>query len=346
VENLSGRKIMDVLNGKKFEKPPVWLMRQAGRYLPEYREIRKQAGSFLEVCYNPELAIEVSIQPIRRFGFDASILFSDILVVPDALGREVRFVEGEGPRLEPIDAAEIAKLVEAYDRDAALAHLKPVLETVSGLRGELPKETTLLGFCGAPWTVATYMIAGRGTPDQAPARLFSYSNPDAFARLLELLSDISADYLISQLKAGADAVQIFDSWAGVLGEKDFERWCIAPVKRLVDRVRKELPDAKIIGFPKGAGEFYSTYRQKTGVNALGLDWTVSNNLGRSLQKDGAVQGNLDPMKIIAGGKALDSGIDDILEAFGNGPHIFNLGHGITPQAPISHVEQLVKRIRG
>ena len=346
MENLSGRKIMDVLNGKKFEKPPVWLMRQAGRYLPEYREIRKQAGSFLEVCYNPELAIEVSIQPIRRFGFDASILFSDILVVPDALGREVRFVEGEGPRLEPIDAAEIAKLVEAYDRDAALAHLKPVLETVSGLRGELPKETTLLGFCGAPWTVATYMIAGRGTPDQAPARLFSYSNPDAFARLLELLSDISADYLISQLKAGADAVQIFDSWAGVLGEKDFERWCIAPVKRLVDRVRKELPDAKIIGFPKGAGEFYSTYRQKTGVNALGLDWTVSNNLGRSLQKDGAVQGNLDPMKIIAGGKALDSGIDDILEAFGNGPHIFNLGHGITPQAPISHVEQLVKRIRG
>ena len=337
---------MDVLNGKKFEKPPIWLMRQAGRYLPEYREIRKQAGSFLEVCYNPELAIEVSIQPIRRFGFDASILFSDILVVPDALGREVRFVEGEGPRLEPIDAAEIAKLVEAYDRDAALAHLKPVLETVSGLRGELPKETTLLGFCGAPWTVATYMIAGRGTPDQAPARLFSYSNPDAFARLLELLSDISADYLISQLKAGADAVQIFDSWAGVLGEKDFERWCIAPVKRLVDRVRKELPDAKIIGFPKGAGEFYSTYRQKTGVDALGLDWTVSNNLGRSLQKDGAVQGNLDPMKIIAGGKALDSGIDDILEAFGNGPHIFNLGHGITPQAPISHVEQLVKRIRG
>ena len=346
MENLSGRKIMDVLNGKKFEKPPVWLMRQAGRYLPEYREIRKQAGSFLEVCYNPELAIEVSIQPIRRFGFDASILFSDILVVPDALGREVRFVEGEGPRLEAIDAVEIAKLVEAYDRDAALAHLKPVLETVSGLRGELPKQTTLLGFCGAPWTVATYMIAGRGTPDQAPARLFSYSNPDAFARLLELLSDISADYLISQLKAGADAVQIFDSWAGVLGEKDFERWCIAPVKRLVDRVRKELPDAKIIGFPKGAGEFYSTYRQKTGVNALGLDWTVSNNLGRSLQKDGAVQGNLDPMKIIAGGKALDSGIDDILEAFGNGPHIFNLGHGITPQAPISHVEQLVKRIRG
>ncbi|MBL4598063.1 MAG: uroporphyrinogen decarboxylase [Rhizobiaceae bacterium] len=337
---------MDVLNGKKFEKPPVWLMRQAGRYLPEYREIRKQAGSFLEVCYNPELAIEVSIQPIRRFGFDASILFSDILVVPDALGREVRFVEGEGPRLEPIDAVEIAKLVEAYDRDAALAHLKPVLETVSGLRGELPKQTTLLGFCGAPWTVATYMIAGRGTPDQAPARLFSYSNPDAFARLLELLSDISADYLISQLKAGADAVQIFDSWAGVLGEKDFERWCIAPVKRLVDRVRKELPDAKIIGFPKGAGEFYSTYRQKTDVDALGLDWTVSNSLGRSLQKEGAVQGNLDPMKIIAGGKALDSGIDDILEAFGNGPHIFNLGHGITPQAPISHVEQLVKRIRG
>ena len=346
MENLNSRKIMDVLNGKKFEKPPVWLMRQAGRYLPEYREIRKQAGSFLEVCYNPELAIEVSIQPIRRFGFDASILFSDILVVPDALGREVRFVEGEGPRLEPIDAVEIAKLVEAYDRDAALAHLKPVLETVSGLRGELPKETTLLGFCGAPWTVATYMIAGRGTPDQAPARLFSYSNPDAFARLLELLSDISADYLISQLKAGADAVQIFDSWAGVLGEKDFERWCIAPVKRLVDRVRKELPDAKIIGFPKGAGEFYSTYRQKTGVDALGLDWTVSNSLGRSLQKEGAVQGNLDPMKIIAGGKALDSGIDDILEAFGNGPHIFNLGHGITPQAPISHVEQLVKRIRG
>jgi len=198
VENQDGRKVMDVLDGIKFERPPIWLMRQAGRYLPEYREVRKQAGSFLEVCYNPELAIEVSLQPIRRFGFDASILFSDILVIPDALGRKVRFVEGEGPRLEPISADEIEALVEGYDPEKSLVHLRPVLETVAGLRGDLPRETTLLGFCGAPWTVATYMIAGRGTPDQAPARLFSYSNPESFDQLLKLLSDFSADYLIAQ----------------------------------------------------------------------------------------------------------------------------------------------------
>lgn len=346
MDNSTSRKVMEVLKGKKFERPPIWLMRQAGRYLPEYREVRKQAGSFLQVCYNPELAIEVSMQPIRRFGFDASILFSDILVIPDALGREVRFVEGEGPRLEPISAEEIKGLVEAYESEKALDHLKPVLATVEGLRGELPIETTLLGFCGAPWTVATYMIAGRGTPDQAPARLFSYSNPEAFEQLLNLLSDVSADYLIAQLRKGADAVQIFDSWAGVLGEADFERWCVAPVKRIVDRVRAEIPDAKIIGFPKGAAGLYEDYRQKTGVDALSLDWTITSKFGQMLQRDGAVQGNLDPMRVVAGGDALDRGVDAVLEAFDGGPHIFNLGHGITPQAPLVNVEQLVKRVRG
>ncbi|MFK5978198.1 MAG: uroporphyrinogen decarboxylase [Rhizobiaceae bacterium] len=346
MDNPNGRKVLEVLEGKKFERPPIWLMRQAGRYLPEYRKVRKKAGSFLEVCYNPELAIEVSMQPIRRFGFDASILFSDILVIPDALGREVRFVEGEGPRLEPISSEEIYSLAEAYDVEKALEHLNPVLSTVEGLRGELPTETTLLGFCGAPWTVATYMIAGRGTPDQAPARLFSFSNPDAFDKLLRLLSDVSADYLIAQLRKGADAVQIFDSWAGVLGEADFERWCVGPVERIVNRVRAEIPNAKIIGFPKGAAGLYESYRQKTGVDALSLDWTITRKFGRMLQKDGAVQGNLDPMRVVAGGDALDRGVDDVLEAFGDGPHIFNLGHGITPQAPLGNVERLVKRVRG
>ncbi|MCR6501474.1 uroporphyrinogen decarboxylase [Shinella sp. CPCC 101442] len=336
------RKIVDVLNGKTVSPPPLWLMRQAGRYLPEYRATRAAAGSFLDLCYSPELATEVTLQPIRRYGFDAAILFSDILVIPDALKRNVRFEEGHGPRLDPIDADGIL----ALEGKGVLDHLKPVLETVERLRGTLPEETALLGFCGAPWTVATYMIAGHGTPDQAPARLFAYREPKAFAHLLDTLADLSADYLVAQIDAGADAVQIFDSWAGVLGEKEFSELAIKPVRKIIDSVKSRRPQAKIIAFAKGAGLFLKTYRQDTRADAIGLDWSVPLAFAAELQKDGPIQGNLDPMRVVAGGAALDEGIDAILQALGNGPLIFNLGHGITPQADPENVARLVARVRG
>jgi uroporphyrinogen decarboxylase len=317
-------------------------MRQAGRYLPEYRETRGKAGSFLDLCYTPAYAVEVTLQPIRRYGFDAAILFSDILVIPDALKRNVRFTERHGPEMDPIDADEIGNL----EGDRVLDHLRPVLETVQRLRRELPEQTTLLGFCGAPWTVATYMIAGHGTPDQAPARLFAYKHPRAFEALLMLLADISADYLVAQIDAGADAVQIFDSWAGVLGEREFEAFAVKPVARVIASVRERRPEARIIAFAKGAGYQLKDYRRKTKADAIGLDWSVPLDFAVELQKDGPVQGNLDPMRVVAGGVALDDGIDDILQRLGNGPLIFNLGHGITPQADPENVRLLVERVRG
>ncbi len=335
------RKVMKVLGGETVFPPPIWMMRQAGRYLPEYREVRKNAGSFLDLCYSPDLAVEVTMQPIRRFGFDAAILFSDILVVPHALGRDLRFEEGRGPLMTPIDKDGIFWL----ESKGAADRLEPVYETVRLLRQQLPTETTLLGFCGAPWTVATYMIAGHGTPDQAPARLFAYRNPEAFQKLLDELADVSAEYLIRQIDAGADAVQIFDSWSGVLDEACFEQFCVAPVAAIVKKVREVHPDVPIIGFPKGAGGLYVNYRERTGVTALGLDWSVPLSMASSLQGGGAVQGNLDPLRVVAGGRALDEGIDAILDALGQGPLIFNLGHGITPDAPVSHVEQMVNRVR-
>lgn len=335
------RKLLRVLAGETVFPPPVWLMRQAGRYLPEYREVRAKAGSFLDLCYNPELATEVTLQPIRRFGFDASILFSDILVIPDALKRNVRFVQGEGPMMDPIAPHEIAGL----DPSHADTHLAPVIATVARIRAALPDETALIGFCGAPWTVATYMIAGHGTPTQAPARLFGYEHPEAMDELLLLLAEMSADYLARQLQAGADCVQIFDSWSGVLDEASFERFAIAPVRHLVQRLRAMVPNAKIIGFPKGAGAFLDTYREKTGVDALGLDWGVPFEQARRLQTKGAVQGNLDPLRLIAGGRALEEGVNAILDQLGDGPLVFNLGHGITPDAPIAHVEHLMRLVR-
>lgn len=337
----SDRIVLEVLKGKTHTPPPMWLMRQAGRYLPEYRETRKTAGSFLDLCYNPDFAVEVTLQPIRRFGFDASILFSDILVVPHALGRKLEFHEGRGPVMEPLPMDQVDRL----NVDGFHEHLAPVYETVRRLRAELPAETTLLGFCGAPWTVATYMIAGHGTPDQAPARLATFRNPVEMGRLLDIVADRSAEYLIRQIEAGADAVQIFDSWSGVLDEAAFEFCCVAPVRKIVDRVRAVHPDTPIIGFPKGAGALYDTYREKTGVTGLGLDWSVPLSQAQRLQKQGAVQGNLDPLRLVAGGKALEEGIDRILEGLGDGPLIFNLGHGITPEAPIAHVEAMVKRVR-
>ena len=338
------RIVLDVLKGETVFPPPIWMMRQAGRYLPEYRATRTEAGSFLDLCYNPDLAVEVTLQPIRRFDFDASILFSDILVVPHALGRDLRFEEGRGPLMTPIAAGEIAAL-EEVDPASFHAHLEPVYETVRRLRVELPGKTTLLGFCGAPWTVATYMIAGHGTPDQAPARLFGFSDPDNMARLLDVLAERSAEYLIRQIEAGADAVQIFDSWAGVLDEATFEACCVRPVARMVERVRAVFPDTPIIGFPKGAGSLYDGYRRSTGVDALGLDWSVPLSQARRLQADGAVQGNLDPLRLQAGGAALEDGVGAILRALAGGPLIFNLGHGVTPQTPVENVERMVRLVK-
>jgi len=335
------RIMLDVLKGNTVSPPPIWMMRQAGRYLPEYRETRKRAGSFLDLCYDPDLAVEVTLQPIERFGFDASILFSDILVVPNALGRDVRFEEGRGPMLTPISAAEIW----ALEGKTFHVNLEPVYETVRRLRAKLPDQTTLIGFCGAPWTVATYMIAGQGTPDQAPARLFAYREPEAFARLLKVLADQSAAYLIRQIEAGADVVQIFDSWSGVLDDPSFKAFCVEPVADIVRQVKAVHPDVPIIGFPKGAGERYRDYRAKTGVTGLGLDWTVPLSMAKELQRGGAVQGNLDPLRLVAGGRALAEGVDAILRTLGGGPLIFNLGHGITPETPIAHVEAMVKQVR-
>lgn len=338
------RIVLDVLKGETVFPPPIWMMRQAGRYLPEYRTTRQTAGGFLDLCYNPDFAVEVTLQPIRRFDFDASILFSDILVVPHALGRDLRFEEGRGPLMTPIAPKEVTALTE-IDEAAFHVNLEPVYETVRRLRAELPGKTTLLGFCGAPWTVATYMIAGHGTPDQAPARLFGFQHPEAMAQLLDVLAERAASYLIRQISAGADAVQIFDSWAGVLDEASFEAYCIRPVKKMIDRIRAVHPDTPIIGFPKGAGSLYDQYRQKTGVTALGLDWSVPVSQARRLQAEGAIQGNLDPLRLQAGGKALSEGVETILEGLSNGPLVFNLGHGVTPQAPIENVETMVRLVR-
>jgi uroporphyrinogen decarboxylase len=338
----TARKVMDVLSGKTVSPPPVWLMRQAGRYLPEYRQTRQQANGFLDLCYSPDLAVEVTMQPIRRYGFDAAILFSDILVIPDAMERNVRFVEGEGPQMDPISVEEI----EALEVPDLALHLAPVFETVNRLRKDLPGSTTLLGFCGAPWTIATYMIAGHGTPDQAPARLFAYRHPQAFGRLLAVIAEASADYLIRQIDAGADAVQIFDSWAGVLGDEEFQRYAVQPVRRIVNTLRAARPSAKVIAFAKGAGANLRTYRRGVDADAIGLDWTLPLDFAVELQKDGAVQGNLDPLLMVAGGDALDSRVKRILDRLGNGPLIFNLGHGITPQADPENVTRLLAIIRG
>lgn len=337
------KSLLSVLHSECRTIPPVWLMRQAGRYLPEYRAIREQAGGFLDLCFSPKLAAEVTLQPIRRFGFDGAILFSDILVVPHALGRKVRFEVGEGPKLEPIGTPQtVASLPAEIDHDL----LAPVYETIALVKGMLPADVTFLGFCGAPWTVATYMIAGEGTPDQAPARLFAYRHPDAFEQLIECLVQASIGYLARQFRAGVDAVQIFDTWAGILPPEEFRRWCIAPTEKIVRGVRAQVPDAKIIGFPRGAGSMLPHYADAVAVDAVGLDWMIERRFAKEqVQRRKPVQGNLDPLALLAGGAALDAGIEAVLEAFGDGPFIFNLGHGILPETPIAHVEHLLKRIR-
>lgn len=338
------KKLLNVLDGRREAIPPVWMMRQAGRYLPEYRATREKAGSFLDLCFNPELAAEVTLQPIRRFHFDAAILFSDILVIPHALGRKVDFVVGEGPRLEPISDIPSAQSIQ---REVDHGKLDPVYETIRRVKTQLPDDVAFLGFCGAPWTVATYMIAGRGTPDQEPARLFAYRHPQVFDDLIQVLVKASAEYLIRQLQAGVDAVQIFDTWAGILPPEEFLRWCVGPTRQIVLKVRDEIPDAKIIGFPRGAGTMLERYVTEIPLDAVGLDWMVDKTFARErIQSVKPVQGNLDPVALIAGGEALDRAVDDVRHAFSDGPFIFNLGHGITPQTPIENVEQMLRRIRG
>lgn len=339
----SVKSLLRVLAGECEPVAPIWLMRQAGRYLPEYRAIREKAGGFLELCFDPERAAEITLQPVRRFGFDAAILFSDILVVPHALGQRVTFEQGEGPRL---DALEDPAAINGLSREMDHKPLEAVYETIATVKQGLPPTVALLGFCGAPWTLATYMIAGRGTVDQLPTRLFAYRYPDAFAKLIDTLVDASASYLIRQFAAGVDAVQIFDTWAGILPAGEFRKWCTEPNARIVDAVRRKIPDAKIIGFPRGAGTELGCYLDAVAVDAVGIDWTMELAFARdSVQTRRPIQGNLDPVALRVGGAALDRSIDAILEAFSQGPFIFNLGHGVLPDTPIAHVERLIARVR-
>jgi uroporphyrinogen decarboxylase len=334
--------ILQVLAGEKPDVPPIWLMRQAGRYLPEYRALRATKGGFLELCYDPVSAAEVTLQPIRRFGFDGAILFSDILVIPHAMGQKLWFEEGEGPRLAPplIDAA-LAGLEAAHSR------LDPVYETVRRVVADLPPHVTMLGFAGSPWTVATYMVAGQGSKDQSPARRLAYRDPAAFQLMIDAIIELTVEYLAGQAAAGVEAVQLFDSWAGSLSPEQFDRWVIAPNAAIVSQLRARCPDLKIIGFPKGAGAKLIDYVRETDVDGVGLDETIVPEWAHHMLPPGLpVQGNLDPLALVAGGEALEVAVDRIVAAFADRPHIFNLGHGIVPDAPIAHVEALLGRVRG
>jgi uroporphyrinogen decarboxylase len=340
----AGKAVLRVLGGERLPRPPIWVMRQAGRYLPEYRALRTQAKNFLDFCYRPELACEATLQPIRRYGFDAAILFSDILVVPDALGQEVSFVEGEGPRLAPVtDGGGLAKLHDQID----LERLEPVFETIDRVRTALDGSTTFLGFCGAPWTVASYMVAGRGTPELAPSRLKAYRDPDFMTALIDRLVEASITYLLRQFEAGVDAVQIFESFAGSLTADGLARWSLGPIERIIQGVRAVRPDAPIIVFARGAGAGQLRVARELSANAIGLDWAVDEAWAAThLQPLRPVQGHLDPLLLVAGGEALDRRVDAIVTAFSQGPHIFNLGHGIVPETPPEHVARMVARVRG
>ena len=337
-------RFLEPFEGSSLTPPPIWLMRQAGRYLPEYRATRAKAGSFLELCYSPALAAEVSLQPIRRFGFDAAILFSDILVVPDALGQAVTFVDGEGPKLDPIrSASDLARI----DPQATGEKFSIVFETVARLRQDLPRETALIGFCGAPWTVATYMAGGEGSSDQVHARTWAYRDPDGFSSLIDTLAVASIDYLDGQIKAGADVVQIFDSWAGALPEDQFERWVVEPTAKIVAALKSRHPKVPIIGFPRGAGIMASRYVAETGVDGVSCDTPTPVGAMKRLAAEShkVVQGNLDPLLLVAGGEAMDRRVRQIVEAMRGVPFIFNLGHGIVPETPPDNVGRLVELVR-
>lgn len=336
------KKMLAVLDGEILSTPPLWLMRQAGRYLPEYRQVRTQAGSFLDLCFNPKLAAEVTLQPIRRFGFDASILFSDILVIPHAMGQKVSFEEGHGPRLEPmLDETSISKF-ERFD----LNRLSAVLEAVELIKAALPSETTFIGFCGSPWTVASYMIAGQGSRDLATVRLFAFRHPQAFGRLINALVEASIEYLVAQARAGVEVVQIFDSWAGLLPPDQFEAWCIEPTVRIVEGLRAQCPDVKIMCFPREAGSKLGSFAARVKADGLAVGTAEDVSVVRSeVSGHIALQGNLDPLALVAGGSALEGSVKRVKAAFAGAPHIFNLGHGILPETPIAHVERLVQLVR-
>jgi uroporphyrinogen decarboxylase len=336
------KKLLNVLNGHQADVPPIWLMRQAGRYLPEYRALRADKGGFLALAYDSDAASEITLQPIRRFGFDGAILFSDILVIPHAMGQDLWFETGEGPRLAPrLAESRLEHFVAAPQR------LDPVFETVRKVAAALPPETTFMGFAGSPWTVATYMVNGQGSKDQSETRRMAHSEPERFCGLIDTITAATIDYLSGQIAAGVDAVQLFDSWAGSLSPAQFEKWVIVPNAKIVIALKARHPDTPIIGFPKGAGGKLAAYARETGVDALGLDETVDPDWAhRELPAGLPVQGNLDPLALIAGGDVLKDAVSRILRSFADRPHVFNLGHGILPDTPIEHVEKLLTLVRG
>ncbi len=340
---ISNKKIVRALHGETLPCPPFWLMRQAGRYLPEYRQVRETAGDFLTLCYTPKFAVEVTVQPVRRYGMDAAILFSDILVVPDALGQKVEFRAGEGPVLEPVrDAKDLDRLVLGRLE----AHLAPVYEAVSMLGETLAETTALIGFAGSPWTVATYMVEGRGGTGFENALRWAGQEGTGFKRLIDLLIEATSLHLLAQIGAGADVIQLFDTWAGLLDDHGFQRWVIEPTRRIVERIKAVHATVPIIGFPRGCGERYIAYVEETGVDGIGLDSGVSLAWARdTLQPICTVQGNLDNQILVAGGEALDRAARGILEALSGGPFIFNLGHGVVPETPPENVGRLAALIR-
>ena len=335
--------LLKAINGEAISRPSLWLMRQAGRYLPEYREVRSREKNFLNFCYTPDFAVEVTLQPLRRYGFDAAILFSDILVIPDALGQKVEFREGTGPVLEPIrNESELKRL----SIDGLNDHLTGVYETISTLVKEIPDGTALIGFAGAPWTVATYMVEGHGSKDCPVARTWAYRDPEGFSKLIELLVEATSAYLIKQIDHGAEVIQLFDTWAGVLSESQFQCWVIEPTKKIVQNINKAHPNVPVMGFPRGAGHLYLDFVEKTGVNGVSLDNGVPIKWAATkIQPKCTIQGNLDNTAIIAGGKMMEKEIYKILEGFSGGSHVFNLGHGILPQTPPENVSRLVEIVR-
>lgn len=336
--------LLRALAGETLPTPPIWMMRQAGRYLPEYRATRAQAGDFLSLCYNPDLAAEVTLQPIRRFGFDAAILFADILLIPQALGADLWFVTGEGPRLSTVTrASDLAQLKPADQVDAQLA---PVYETLRILSRELPRETALIGFAGAPWTVATYMVAGRGTKDQGPAHLLKDQDRATFAALIDLITDATIHYMSRQIEAGAEVVKLFDSWAGSLKGQDFDDFAIAPAKRIIAALKARHPGVPVIAFPREAGERYVGFLAAVGADCVALDNSVSTDwAARHVQTEGCVQGNMDPRHMVMGGPELVAEAQRITRALRGGPHVFNLGHGITPDADPDNVARMIEAVR-
>lgn len=337
------KSLIRALRGETLKTPPIWLMRQAGRYLPEYRETRKTAKNFLDFCYSPDLAVEVTLQPIRRYDFDASIMFSDILVIPDALGQTVAFKEGEGPVLNPVRTIEA---VQELTSDGVLEHLEPVFEIIRRLRIELPQDKTLIGFAGSPWTVALYMIEGRGGTEGEIARRWAYQSPESFSKLIDLLVDATTKYLVAQVENGVEVIQLFDSWSGLLAEIPFQQWVIEPTRRIVEGVRKHHPDIPIIGFPKGSGLRIPEFVRQTGVTGVSLDANAPLEWARDMvQPLTTVQGNLDNQLLVAGGPALDKSVLRIKDILGKGPFIFNLGHGIVPMTPPENVARVVELVR-